>query len=69
MEGKELLRWREDGRWMDGSVEGERKEGHVREQDGRRRKKNNKLQIGLKEGEFGIGRGKGEACVCVCVSI
>lgn len=50
---------------MDRSVEGERKEGQVREQDGRRRKKNNKLQIGLKEGEFGIGRGNGKARVCV----
>ena len=54
---------------MDRSVEGERKEGQVREQDGRRRKKNNKLQIGLKEGEFGIGRGNGKACVCVCVCV
>lgn len=47
-----------EGGWkMDGWMEGESKEGQVREQDGRRRKKNNKLQIGLKEGELGIGRG------------
>lgn len=57
---------KEGGRKMDGWVVGERMEGQVREQDGRRRKKNNKLQIRLKEREFGISRGNGK-CVCVCV--
>lgn len=54
-----------EGGWkMDEWVEGERMEGQVREQDGRRRKKNNKLQIRLKEREFGISRGNGKY-VCV----
>lgn len=51
---------KEDGRWM--VRRRGRKEGPVREQDSRRRKKNNELLIGLKEGEFKI-----RVCVCVCV--
>lgn len=69
MESKELPRRRMEDEWVDGWKERGRKEGQVREQDGRRRKKNNELQIGLKEGEFGISRGRACARLFVCVEM
>lgn len=52
---------------MDGRIGVDGMEGQVKEQDGRRRKKNNKLQIGLKEGASGISGGSMSVRVCVCV--
>lgn len=49
---------------MDREAEG----GKARKKhDGSRRKENNKLQTGSKEGEFGVGGGR--VCVRACVRV
>lgn len=47
----------------DGWIERKARKKH----DGSRRKENNKLQTGFKEGEFGVGGGR--VCVRVCVGL